>query len=80
MPVVLNYNGGRMLLRDVTTTGYRRALGDVKSPDWTAALRVQGASNAGPNLVEYGSEPTTSPLSSPATSLRLPVKETPETI
>lgn len=72
-----------MLLRDVATTGYSRALGDVKTPDWTAAQRLTGAehaSSAGPNLVEYSSELTTSPFPSPATSLRLPVKETPETI
>lgn len=83
VPAVINYNGGRMLLRDVATTGYSRALGDVKSPDWTAALLLTGAehaSTAGPNLAEYGSQPATSPFLSPATSLRLPVKETPETI
>ena len=83
VPAVINYNGGRMLLRDVTTTGYSRALGDVKSPDWTAVLRLTGAehaTSAGPNLAEHGSGLTTSPFPSPATSLRLPVKETPETI
>lgn len=83
VPAVINYNGGRMLLREVTTTGYRRALGDVKTPDWTVALRVAGAEHAnttGPNLAEYCSEPATSPFPSAATSLRLPVKETPETI
>ena len=83
VPAVINYNGGRMFLRDVTTTGYRRALGDVKTPDWVAALRIRGAeheSSAGPNLVEYCSKSPTSPFPSPVTSLRLPVKETPKTI
>ena len=83
MPAVINYNGGRIFLRDVTTTGYRRALGDVKTPDWTAALRVQGTEHegsTGPNHVEYCSELPTSPFPSPATSLRLPVKETPKTL
>lgn len=82
VPAVINYNGGQMLLRDVETTGYSRALGNVKSPDWAAALLVQGeehASTAGPKISEFCSNPPTSPFASPATSLRLPVKGTPET-
>ncbi len=83
VPAVINYNGGRLFLRDVVTTGYLRALADVKTPDWTAALRVTGqehASSTGPELAEYCSEAPTSPFPSPVTSLRLPIKETPRTV
>jgi len=81
-PAIINFNGGRLLLRDITTTGYRRALGDVShTPDSDAAYRIQGADkpgSEGPNIVEYASDPVTSPFPSRPTSLRLPVKETPE--
>ncbi len=80
-PAVINYNGGRIFLRDITTSGYGRALGDVKSPDWVAALRIAETDqtrSAGPSISEYCSEKPTSLFATPATSLRLPVKETPE--
>ncbi len=83
VPALVNYNGGRMFLRHVKTTGYKRALADVKTPDFAAAYRVTGADqpgSAGPDLAEYCSLPATSPFPSPANSLRLPVQETPVTI
>ena len=80
-PAVINYNGGRIFLRDVKTSGYKRALGDVNTPDWVAALRVSGEDkpgSLGPNVAEYCSQPATSAFPSPAESLRLAVKETPK--
>ncbi len=62
-------NGGRLFARDVATRGYRRAIegkGEIAAPE-TADVK------------EYCSHKTTSPFDSPAGSLRLPVKETPET-
>ncbi len=82
IPAVINYNGGRMMLRDVHTAGYARALGDVAVPDWAAALRSEGekAGNAGSVIEEYFSHPPTAPFVSEAASLRLPVEETPEPV
>ena len=80
LPAVINYNGGRLLLRDVATHGYARALADVRTPDWVAALRVQGEDrpgSLGPNIQEYCSEKGTSPFPSAETSPRLKIKETP---
>lgn len=47
IPAVINFNGGRMLLRDVTTSGYRRALGDVATPDFAAAFQIAGPGKGG---------------------------------
>ena len=83
VPALVNYNGGRIFLRDVMTTGYKRALADVKTPDFAAAYRVTGADkpgSQGPEITEHCSQLPTSPFPSPATSLRLPVKETPVTV
>lgn len=82
VPAIVNFNGGRIFLRDVTTTGYARALADVShTPDFAAAFRVQGEDkpgSQGPNISEYCSHPVTRAFSSPSASLRLPVKEIPE--
>lgn len=80
-PAIVNFNGGRVFLRDVTTRGYKRALADLDSPDSAAAWRVEGEDkpgSLGPDIPEYSSRPAASPFPSPATSLRLPVQETPE--
>jgi hypothetical protein len=81
-PAIVNFNGGRIFLRDVKTTGYARALGDVsQTPDSAAAYRLRGEDrpgSLGPDIAEYCSHPATSAFPSPAQSLRLPVKETPE--
>jgi hypothetical protein len=80
-PAIVNFNGGRLFLRDIKTSGYSRALADMKTPDFAAAYRIQGADkpgSEGPDIVEYCSQPVTSPFPSPAHSLRLAIKETPE--
>lgn len=81
-PAIVNYNGGRIFLRDISTSGYGRALGDVAhTPDSAAAYRIQGPDkpgSAGPEISEYCSQPATSLFPSQMTSLRLTVKETPE--
>lgn len=80
-PAILNYNGGRIFLRDVATSGYRRALADIETPDQSAALRIEGEDkpgSAGPVVAEYGSHPPTRPFPSSGRSLRLPAKETPD--
>ncbi len=81
-PAMINYNGGRIFLRDIETTGYQRALGDVETPDSFAARRIQGVDkqgSQGPNITEYFSHPVTSLFAGLnfKKSLRLPVKETP---
>lgn len=80
-PAIVNFNGGRIFLRDIVTSGYRRALADMKTPDFAAAYRITGEDkpgSEGPKIAEYCSQPATSLFPSPALSLRLPVKETPE--
>ena len=79
-PAIVNYNRGRIFLRDIATSGYRRALADLETPDFAAAFRVKGEDkpgSLGPNLAEYCSHAPTSPFPSPVQSLRLPVKEPP---
>jgi len=79
-PAIVNYNHGVLFLRDISTSGYRRALADLKTPDSAQAWRIQGEDkpgSLGPDISEYASEAATSPFSSPAGSLRLPVKEPP---
>jgi hypothetical protein len=81
-PAIINYNGGRIFLRDVTTRGFARALADVKgTPDSGAASRVRGPDrpgSLGPVVTEYGSESPTSLFPSAPASPRLPVREPPE--
>ncbi len=81
-PAIVNYNGGIIFLRDVKTTGYKRALADLMTPDFAAAYRIDGEDkpgSLGPNIVEYSSHAQTSAFPSPVSSLRLSVKETPPT-
>lgn len=80
-PAVINYNGGRIFLRDVNTSGYARAVGDVTTPDWFAATRIQGEDkpgSLGPRVIEYCSHPTITAFPSTKSSLRLKVKEPPQ--
>lgn len=80
-PAIVNFNGGRIFLRDIKTTGYSRALADMKTPDFAAAYRIRGTDkpgSEGPDIAEYCSQPATSPFPAPAHSLRLAVKETPD--
>jgi len=81
VPAIINYNGGRMGLRDIATTGYGRALGDVRTPDYVEAFRLQGEDkpgSLGPKIAEYFSHDVTSAFPSATGSLRLPIEETPE--
>lgn len=81
-PAIVNFNGGRIYLRDVETSGYKRGLADMDTPDSGKAWRLEGEDKPGsfgPKFVEYCSEATTSPFPSRSSALRLPVKETPET-
>ncbi len=80
VPSILNYNGGRIFLRDVETDGYARAIGDIVSPDVYAARNIRGedkAGSLGPVVAEYASHATTSPFASAPGSLRLRVEEAP---
>ena len=80
VPAIINYNGGRLFVRDVTSTGYSRAIGDVETPDWYAAVRLSNddkPGTLGPDVGEYCSHRSTHLFGSVPGSLRLPVKETP---
>jgi hypothetical protein len=80
-PAIVNYNGGHVLLRAVTTSAYGRALADLSTPDLAAAFRIQGEDrpgSLGPDIVEYCSQTPTSPFPAATYSLRLLVPETPE--
>ena len=82
-PAIVNYNGGRIFLRDVKTTGYKRALADMKTPDFAAAYRITGddkPGTLGPDIAEYSSHAVTMAFPSPAESPRLTVKETPQPV
>ena len=80
-PAIINFNGGRIHLRDIRTSGYGRALGDIESPDSFSARRIRGADkrgSEGPDIDEYFSHTPTSPFPSSLRSLRLAVKKTPD--
>lgn len=80
VPAAVNFNGGSIFLRDVKTSGYGRALADIKTPDFAAAFRVTGADkpgSEGPEIEPYSSEPVTAAFPSAPSSLRLAIKETP---
>ncbi len=71
-PAIINYNGGRIFIRDVKTTGYARAIGGVETPDWFAAVRITGEDklgSAGPLVAEDCSHEATSPFASKSGSL-----------
>lgn len=82
LPAIINYNGKRLLLRDITSAGYGRALGDVKAPDFAAAFRVKGTDKPGSeglDIAEHFSQTPTSLFPTSVRSLRRPVMETPDT-
>jgi hypothetical protein len=82
VPAIVNFNGGKIFLRDVSTAGYARAVGDVSTPDSAAAFRIQGKDkpgSQGPKVTEYCSHGPTKPFDSLTRSLRLSVKEPPAT-
>lgn len=79
-PAIINFNYGRIFLRDVITSGYARALGDVETPDSAQAYRIVGPDkpgSEGPVITEYHSHPAVSLFPSQPKSLRLQVKEPP---
>ncbi|MDB6131963.1 MAG: hypothetical protein JWM59_206 [Verrucomicrobiales bacterium] len=79
-PAIVNFNGGRVFLRDVGTAGYARALADIGTPEFAAAYRIAGPDkpgSLGPDIPEYCSRTPATVFPSPAASLRLPVRETP---
>jgi hypothetical protein len=78
-PAITNYNGGRIYLRDIRTSGYDRAVKDVLTPD-SSAPQINDADRPGvigPDVEEYWSGKATSAFPSNAKSLRLTVKEPP---
>ncbi len=80
-PAVINYNGGRIFLRDIVTLQYARAVGDVVTPDWFAATRINGEDKPGsfgPTLSEYCSHAAITAFPTIESSLRLPIKEPPQ--
>ncbi len=82
-PAVINYNGGRVFLRDLQTSGYSRAVGDVVTPDWLAASRITGEDKTGtlgPDVIEYCSHSPTVAFPTDEQSLRLTIKEPPVVI
>jgi hypothetical protein len=82
-PAIINFNGGQLFLRDVQTRGYQRALADIAhTPDSGAAYRLQGEDkpgSLGPDIAEYSSQPVAMLFPAEPLSLRLPIKETPDT-
>lgn len=79
-PAMINYNGGRIFVRDADTLDYARAIGDVVTPDWFAATRISGEDkpgSSGPAVREYCSHRTNMAFPTKETSIRLPIEETP---
>lgn len=79
-PAIINYNGGKIFLRDVKTNGYTRAVADVITPDWVAATRIVGpdkANSRGPNIEEYASQDYYMAFPTHQSSLRLKIQDPP---
>ncbi len=79
-PAVINYNGGRVFLRDLQSSGYARAVADVETPDWFSSTRLVGPDkpgSLGPDVGEYCSHAATMAFPTLATSLRLPIQDPP---
>ena len=80
-PAIINYNQGRVLVRDVVTQGYKRALADIDSPDWYSTVTSNDPNLPGvreAKVQEYFSESPTSAFPAKNGSLRLAIEETPE--
>jgi len=79
-PAILNFNGGRIYVRDVDTSGYKRALADLVTPDSAAAYRLtadEQPKSVGPKLDEYFSHAITNPFGGKTESIRLEVADEP---
>jgi hypothetical protein len=80
-PAIINYNGGRIFLRDIQTTSYSRTIADGATPDWFSLTAITGSDkpgSLGPEVVEYCSHPATTAFPTEETSLRLSVQDPPE--
>ncbi len=80
-PAVINYNGGRIFLRNVQSSTYRRAIADGATPDWFALTKITGEDkpgSQGPNVLQYCSHPTTMAFPTEEASLDLPVQDPPD--
>ncbi|MFO0912510.1 MAG: glycosyl hydrolase family 28-related protein [Pirellulales bacterium] len=81
LPAIVNYNQGRIFVRDVTAMGYSRSLIDVKSPDWASAVNNPSSDavvSLGSTIEEYSSHPATVVFGQVGQSLRLAVATPPE--
>ncbi len=83
-PAIINYNGGKLFLRDVQAHDYGATLRDMAGPDAAAAAWLSNTDPAiktlsNPSIVEYASHPTTMSFEGMRESLRLKIEETPET-
>jgi len=82
VPGIVNFNGGRIHLRDIATSGYARAVGDVLTLDSAQAFRIVGPDkpgSLGPDVAEYFSHDATRAFPGGGGSLRLPIEDPPET-
>ncbi|MBL9136210.1 MAG: hypothetical protein JNK85_10095 [Verrucomicrobiales bacterium] len=81
VPAIVNYNRGRLMLRDIETAGYRRALTDAETPDLASLLKGTPADRpvvAGSVISEYFTHTPTTLFGTSATgSLQLPIQEPP---
>jgi hypothetical protein len=80
-PAVLNFNGGHIHVRDLTTRGYQRAITSLQTPDQSAAYRLQVGEQpdgVGPNIVTFSSTKTLTLFDSDAAALQLPIVEAPD--
>ncbi len=79
-PAVLNFNSGHIYARDVSTSGYRRAIVSLQTPDQSAAYRLQVGEQpdgVGPNIVSFSSAKPLTVFESEATFSPLPIAENP---
>lgn len=82
-PAIVNYNGGRIFLRNILSANYARAVADGATPDWYSLTKVTGddkPGSLGPKIVEYCSHPATMAFPAENTSLKLPIQDPPEVV
>lgn len=80
-PAIINYNGGRIFLRNIQSTNYVRAIADGVTPDWFSLTTITGTDkpgSLGPDVAEYCSHPSTMAFRTKETSLNLPIQDPPE--
>lgn len=82
-PAVINYNGGRIFIRDIKSSAYGRAIADGATPDWYSLTRISGddkQGTLGPDVIEYSSHPVTMAFPTEASSLRLSIHDPPAVV